>query len=184
MSDPQIHMVTLGYISKAHGIKGELSVVLFAESLSVLSGELILEKNENPTTRKRVKVAAVRKHHGGAILLLEQVKDRNAAELLKGYSIMVERNELPELDEEEIYQADILGLKVFVLQPNNAPPLFLGTITSIDAPAGQELWTITTENEKEVLLPAVPEFVLDINLDDEQVLIDPPTGLLDLFLVE
>ena len=97
---------------------------------------------------------------------------------------MVERNELPELDEEEIYQADILGLKVFVLQPNDDPPLFLGTITSIDAPAGQELWTITTENEKEVLLPAVPEFVLDINLDDEQVLIDPPTGLLDLFLVE
>ena len=61
-------------------------------------------------------------------------------------------------------------------------PREIGVITAVAAPAGQELWTITTPAGEEVLLPAVPEFVLDIDLTAEIVVIAPPPGLLDLYL--
>ena len=60
----------------------------------------------------------------------------------------------------------------------------IGELEDIDFPAGQEMWVIRapeSEGGYEILLPAVPEFVLDIDLDAEVVTIAPPEGLLDLY---
>jgi len=60
----------------------------------------------------------------------------------------------------------------------------VGELEDIDFPAGQEMWVIRapeSEGGYEVLLPAVPEFVLDIDLDAEVVTIAPPEGLLELY---
>jgi 16S rRNA processing protein RimM len=46
------------------------------------------------------------------------------------------------------------------------------------------LWSIRTPDGKEVLFPAVEEFVLDIDLEAGSVRIAPPPGLLDLYLGE
>ena len=61
---------------------------------------------------------------------------------------------------------------------------YLGLLEDISFPAGQEIWTIRTpdaEGGREILLPAVPQFVLDIDLDAGTVCINPPEGLIELY---
>lgn len=101
------------------------------------------------------------------------------AENLRRHRIFIDRQKLPELDDDDYYQTDLLGLDVFVTAPDQAN--YLGELTHIDAPAGQEIWTIITETGQEILLPAVPEFVSIIDLDDEYIVITPPPGLIELY---
>lgn len=174
--------ILVGHISKAHGVKGEVALVLYAESPDLLSGEVFLQKDPASPLRP-IAIEKTRSHHGGLLVTFAKVHDRNAADLLRGCSVLVPRDKLPPLDEGDAYLADMLGLTVLVYAPDDTGgPAALGVLTGVDAPAGQELWAVTTPEGKEVLMPAVPEFVLDIDLDAGTVTIDPPPGLLELYL--
>jgi 16S rRNA processing protein RimM len=52
----------------------------------------------------------------------------------------------------------------------------------VDTPAGQEIWTILTPEGREILFPAAPDFVLEINPEAGLARIAPPPGLLALYL--
>ena len=172
-------LVLVGRITKAHGVKGELALNLFADSPEILEGEIFLKKS--PTAEAvPVRIEKMRAHHGGLLLTFAHIKDRNEADLLRGCEVLVPRKKLPPLSEEEAYLTDMLGLKVIVQEEGKT--FVLGNIENIDAPAGQELWSIRTPDGLEVLLPAVPEFVLSIDLEVEEVVIAPPQGLLDIYL--
>lgn len=58
----------------------------------------------------------------------------------------------------------------------------LGTLEQVLFHGEQEVWVIVTPDGREVLFPAVPEFVPDIDLDAEIIRIAPPEGLLELYL--
>ena len=60
----------------------------------------------------------------------------------------------------------------------------VGELENVDFPAGQEMWVIRAPEKEggyEILFPAVPEFVRDIDLTAETATIAPPEGLLDLY---
>lgn len=176
--------IYMGTITKPHGIRGEMSFHTDAEKPKNLMGEAMLAppsqdeldyKNAKPVT-----VASVRMHHQMALITLEGVKDRTQAEQFRRFRLFIERKKLPSLHQDEFYQTDLLDLDVFV--ENLDDENYLGQLSSIDAPAGQELWTITNDDGKEILLPAVPEFVSIIDLDEEYIIITPPPGLIDIYL--
>ena len=175
--------VALGRVSKPHGVRGEVAVQLFAETSELLRGDVAVSRNDEGPPTGTMKVETSRMHHQQVLLRFAGVEDRNMAETLRGLYLIATRDELPELSEEEAYITDIMGLRVVADEEGRAPRE-IGVITAVAAPAGQELWTITTPAGEEVLLPAVPEFVLDIDLTAELVLIAPPPGLLDLYLVK
>ena len=113
------------------------------------------------------------------ILGIEGCNDRSAAEQLRGQELLIDASFLPEADEDEPYLRDLIGLSVRLEDGT-----VVGELESVDFPAGQEMWSIRApENEGgyEILFPAVPEFVLDIDLSAETVTIAPPEGLLDLY---
>lgn len=58
----------------------------------------------------------------------------------------------------------------------------LGVLDHVLFHGEQELWSILTPEGKDILLPAVPEFVADIDLDTEIIRITPPEGLLELYM--
>lgn len=174
----------MGTITKPHGIRGEMALHTTAENPKLLVGKAYLAPpsttTDFSTNAQAITVSNVRMHHQAALLTIEGIKDRTAAENYRRYQLFIERQKLPPLQDDEFYQTDLLGLDVFIntLDDEN----FLGELTSIDAPAGQEIWTITTDNDEDVLLPAVPEFVDCIDLSEEYIIITPPPGLIDLYL--
>ena len=174
---PEKTLLPIGTIAKAHGIRGEVSVDYNAESPQLVQGELYLQAGSGSPARR--KVASWRRDHARLLILFEGVQDRNAAELLRGATLLVPASALPPLSDGELYIHDLMGLAVFEVGADGSL-IPLGRIADIASPAGQELWTIRTPDGRELLFPAVPEFVLDIDLEKGEARISPPPGLFDL----
>ncbi len=170
-----IHMGTL---TRPHGIKGEICVDWYADSPELLRKPFFLQAGGEPP--RPVSSVAVRLHKGQPLVLLEGVRDRTAAEGLRGVRILVRREDLPEPDADEVYLHDILGLDVL----EDATGRRLGVLEHVEFPNGQEVWSIRTDDNKEILFPAVEEFIAAFDLENGRIRIAPPPGLLELYLGE
>ncbi len=99
--------ILLGAVIGAHGIKGEVRVKTFTDDPSSLGayGTLITGKERE----LRVDQVSASKP-GEAIVWFGGIRDRNAAEALKGTQLFVPRSALPEPEPGEFYHADLVGL--------------------------------------------------------------------------
>ena len=170
-------LVVLGRLMKPHGIKGAIRVEYYAESPELLEKPLMLRAGRFAPRPIRIREWSLWKDQ--LILTLEGVDDRTQAEQMRGQELLIDASFLPEADDDEPYLRDLLGLTVKLENGD-----VVGELEDIDFPAGQEMWVIRapeSEGGYEILLPAVPEFVLDIDLDAEVVTIAPPEGLLELY---
>ena len=180
MSPSSSTLVRIGRITKPHGISGEVAVFFEAGDHALLRGEVVLESPAGE--RNKVTVKRVRSHHGNLLLTLSGITNRDLAESVRRHSILIPRDKLPPLDDGEVYLLDLPGLTVVVEEENGER--VIGAIQQVDIPAGQELWTIITPSGKEILFPAVDEFILGIDLENGTARIAPPPGLLDLYLAD
>ncbi|PNU06438.1 ribosome maturation factor RimM [Novosphingobium guangzhouense] len=96
--------VTLAAVSGAHGVTGEVRLKLFGEGVAALKRYRAF--NDSSLTLVKLKDDG----KGGAIARFDEVKDRNAAEKLRGTVLTVPRSAMPALEDGEYYHADLLGL--------------------------------------------------------------------------
>ncbi|MBR4413480.1 MAG: 16S rRNA processing protein RimM, partial [Lachnospiraceae bacterium] len=92
----------------------------------------------------------------------------------KGKNIYVDREHAVDLDEDEYFVADLLGLKVVTDEGEE-----FGELTDVLFTKANDVYTITRPDGKEVLIPAIEECILDIDLDEEVMTIHIMPGLLD-----
>lgn len=169
-------LVELGVVGRPHGIRGEVRLTWYADSLDLLQGEVLLKAGDLPP--RRVEVRSVRTSGNVPLVLFTGVADRSAAETLRGQSVLVPESALPECAEDEVYLHELIGFAVRL----DATGALLGVLEHVDFYGEQELWVIGTPGGKEVYLPAVPEFVAEINATIKEIRITPPEGLLELYL--
>ena len=141
-------LVEIGTLARPHGIRGEIRVNYYADSLELLRGDVVYLQAGNKPPRK-MEIDTVRMHQGTPLIRFV-----------------------------EVYLYDMLGLSVVL----DATGQKLGVLDHVLFHGEQELWSILTPEGKEILLPAVPEFVADIDLDTEIIRITPPEGLLELYM--
>ena len=103
MSDKPL---TLAAVTGAHGVSGEVRLKLFGEGVDALKA--IASFNEGTLTLRKIRSD----NKGGAVARFAEVKDRTAAEQLRGTALSVSREALPTLDEDEFYFSDLLDLAV------------------------------------------------------------------------
>jgi 16S rRNA processing protein RimM len=104
-------LVELAAVARAHGLRGELSLKPFNPDSDLLSEiDAVVLKLPSGETR-RFAVDGARGHAGQLILGLEGVRDRDAAEALRGALVCVPRSALPEPAEDEYYLVDLVGLE-------------------------------------------------------------------------
>ena len=171
--------IHLGTLLRPHGIKGEICIEWYADSPALLDAPLSLEVGKRPPYP--VRIVSHRQHKGRPLVMLEGVADRNAAEALRGARLLIHHDSLPAPDEDEIYVEDLLGCAV--LLPDGSR---LGRLDHVEYPApDKEIWSILTDDGKEVLFPAEACFIEGFDLTDPDsptVTIAPPPGLLDIYL--
>ncbi len=170
-----IHM---GTITRPHGIKGELCVDWYADSPNPLKKTFYLQIGSEPM--QSISGAKVRMHKGRPLLTLPHITDRNGAEALRGMSIYIERESLPPLSDDEAYLHDIIGLNIVEHESDT----HIGVLEAVEFPSEQMLWVIRTHDDKEILLPAVEEFIISFDLELEEIRVSPPEGLLELYLAD
>jgi 16S rRNA processing protein RimM len=173
----QTGLILVGGVVRPHGIRGEICIKSHADSPSLFGQVTALylqDKGKPPTSHA---VRSWREHKGMVLLTLEGVNDRDKAEALRGREVLVREADLPELDEGEHYIYQLLGCRVALADGTD-----VGVLKHFFETGEQDTWVIVNEAGTEILLPAVPEFVLDVDLDAGVIVIDPPAGLLDLYL--
>ncbi|MDX2265256.1 MAG: ribosome maturation factor RimM [Hyphomicrobiales bacterium] len=100
--------VLLGRISGAHGLKGEVRIQTYTSEPEAISayGPLFAGDGGAQITLERVRPAK-----GGAVIAaVAGVRDRDAAEALRGLDLFAGRDSLPAPEEDEFYHADLIGL--------------------------------------------------------------------------
>ncbi len=166
--------VLLGKIAATHGIRGELRIAVFSgEFETILSlASLLLKGADGRMESYDVAACAVRGKK--LIVAFKGFDNINQVLHLVGRELYTTRKELPELAEGEFYWCDLLGLKVVT-----DAGISLGFVSEIIATGSNDVYVIKGE-EREYLIPALEDVVLDIDLKKEIMLVSPPEGLLDL----
>eukprot|EP00831_Metopus_contortus_P018120 TRINITY_DN17712_c0_g2_i1.p1 TRINITY_DN17712_c0_g2~~TRINITY_DN17712_c0_g2_i1.p1 ORF type:complete len:197 (+),score=47.82 TRINITY_DN17712_c0_g2_i1:3-593(+) len=169
--------IPVGGVVKPHGIRGEFSIKSYVDSPSLFGAvETLYLQNGNKPPRPVI-VAAWRGHNGLILLTLKGVTDRDQAEALRGQEVLIREEDLPELEDGEHYLYQMIGCLVQLSDRTK-----VGELKGFYETGEQDTWVIVNDEGTEILLPAVPEFVLDIDLDAGRITIEPPEGLLDLYL--
>jgi 16S rRNA processing protein RimM len=155
--------IELGVIAKPHGVRGEIRVHVFNPESTLLQelGEVFLigGGDEEPTL---VEIEATRQGPKALLMRLAGVTSREDVEALRGYTLCVPREALPELEEGEYYHADLIGLDAF--QGDDA----VGKVVDVlDYPSAECLKIQRPGGYIEV--PMLPRWLVRVDVESKQV---------------
>lgn len=152
--------ITLAAIAGAHGVRGEVRLKLFTESIDALRAHDTVLVNGTP--RRLLNAGGTAK---SPIARLEGVSDRSAAEALRGTLVEVERDALPPLEEGEYYHSDLLGFAC-VSQDGSA----IGTVVAVENFGAGDLLEVEIEGGRKSLIPFKPGVA---DLANGRIILDP-----------
>ena len=142
-----------GQIVNTHGVRGEVRIVPWADSPDFLCRFSTLYIDGAPR-----RVLSGRVHKGSVIVRLDGVDTVEEAMLLRDKTVQIKRADA-KLRSGAFFLADIIGLKVLDEDGRK-----LGTLKEVLSPSVQQVYVI--EGEREIMIPAVPEFILETNITD------------------
>ena len=139
----------VGRIKRAHGVRGALFVesvsdapgAVFAPGRVVLGGTRDGARIDDTPWR----IAGARVVHGGVLVTLAGLADREAAQAWKGRTLFANADELPPPADDEVYVHDLIGLDVFRFDGTPVGPVVdvyeapQGLLIEVDTPAGRRL---------------------------------------------
>ncbi|MER5495085.1 ribosome maturation factor RimM [Streptomyces sp. NPDC002490] len=161
-------------IGRAHGIKGEVTVEVRTDEpeLRLAPGAVLAT---DPAATGPLTIETGRVHSGRLLLRFAGVRDRSAAEALRNTLLIAEVDPDERPDEpDEYYDHQLMDLDVVTV--DGTP---IGRITEISHLPSQDLFIVERPDGDEVLIPFVGEIVVEIDLDAQRAVVDPPPGLVD-----
>jgi 16S rRNA processing protein RimM len=165
----------IGYVSKTHGLKGELTVQLDQTvTVDVIENleSIFLEKNGRLIPYF---VNGLSLNGNKAIIKLEDINTIEDANLLRGHTLYIPKSVRPKLSKGEFYDDEIVG---FIMKETTAG--ILGTITGVEQSGQNRLIQIKNEAGREILIPANGPFIKSINKSQKTILVELPEGFLDI----
>ena len=152
--------IALAAVAGAHGVKGELRLKLFADSVESLARHSRLYVGGRELALRDVK-------DGGktAIARFEGISDRSTAAALRGQLVEVDRDQLPPLEEGEYYHADLIGLPC--VDEAGEP---LGVVAAVEDFGAGELLEVERPDGKRSLIPFRDPIA---RLDGDRIVLDP-----------
>jgi len=161
---PPQNPILLGVVGGAHGIKGEVRIKSFTEDPTDIKayGPLFDAKGNKYTIR----TARIQKNV--VVVTINEIADRNGAELLNGTELFVDRSALPEDDEDEFYQSDIVGMAV-----ESVDGVAIGTVIAFHDFGAGEVIEIKPERGSSVMIPFSEAAVPDIDVERRVMIVEP-----------
>lgn len=159
-------LIPAGKISSAHGIKGDLKLFSYLESPE----NFRLYKNFYNKDGEKIKFTFLRTQQNFAIIRLENINDRTAAEKIKGTEFFLNREEMPETKKGEYYYEDLIGLKVLASDKK------IGQIRSINNYGAGEIIEIEyydTQKKNELFAFTKTTFP-EINIKEGYIVFEEP----------
>lgn len=169
----------LGYIVKAHGLKGELQIFIDSdepkvyqnlESVFVLQGQQLV-----PFFIESISVNANK-----AIVAFEDIHTVDEAKSLKGLKLFLPLTALPDLDDDEFYLHELIGFQLIDAKDDSA----LGAIANVLEMGPQLTLVIEHDSGKELLVPFSEALKVSLDKKLKTLTLNIAEGLIDLYLSE
>jgi len=169
--------LVLAQVLRPHGIRGDLSIKMltdFPERMKELDVVYLGADPEKPRNLVKQHVVWVRRAKNDHWLLhIDGVESREAADLMRSKYIFVSLKDAVPLEADEVYLFQIIGLEVQTTQGE-----VLGRLTDVIETGANDVYLVQSEKYGEVLLPAIPSVILNINVDAGMMTVELPNGLL------
>ena len=163
-------LLQVGVITSTHGVRGEVKVFPTTddpERFKTLKHVLLDTGRE----KKPLEIQGVKFFKQFVILKFKGIDNINDIERYKGRPLLVSREDAVELHEDEYYIADLIGMKVKTDDGEN------GTLKDVIETGANEVYVVEFEKYGEVLIPAIHECILDVDVENMQMEVHLLEGL-------
>ena len=165
-------LLKVGVITTTHGVRGEVKVYPTTdEPERFLDLEYVLL--DTGKELRRLDIKNVRFFKNLVILKFDGIDNINDIEKYKGRDLWIPREEAQELDEDEYYIADLLGMKVLLEDGSE-----FGTLKNVMETGANDVYIVDSVEHGEVLLPAIKECILDGDIETNTMTVHLMKGLL------
>jgi 16S rRNA processing protein RimM len=168
----ELRYLAIGQVIRAHGVRGEISVTIltdFPERFAAM--EWVYLGNELEAEPFRLE--NYRWHKQNVLLTLAGVTSRTQAEKLRGQLVQIPIEEAMPLPEGSYYLYQLLGLQVMT-----GAGQILGVVKDILETGANDVYVVQGEDQAEILLPAIPDVVKAIDLENGQMVVELLDGLI------
>jgi 16S rRNA processing protein RimM len=159
--------LVVGYVSRAHGLSGEVAVRMFDAASDALDDVERLVLRSQDGQEREFTVLAARQASKEVLLSLASVVGREAAEALRGSTVLVHREDLAPPSNGEYFQGDLVGLKA--VSPEGEA---LGEVEEVWN-AGPVPTLVIRGGPGELLVPFADDFVSSVDLEKSVIVVRP-----------
>ncbi len=168
--------IAVGHIIGVHGLRGEVKVELYTDFPERFVVGAVLMAGEDLA---ELAIEQVREHKTHLLIKFAGIDNRTAAEELRNLWLFVDEADAAELEEGAYWIHDIIGLDVFTEQGE-----LIGRVTDVLGTGSNDVYVVAAAGDfnrgRDVLLPALDDVILTVDLEQRRMIVHLPDGLLDV----
>jgi len=149
--------LVVGFLRRAHGVHGEMLMDLHTDFPERLRNGRKLFVGEE---RKPMTLSSSRSHAKGMLVKLKGVETPEDVVPLRNQWVYVRTTDVPSLPEGKLYQHELFGFQVVDENGDS-----LGELVEIIETGANDVYVVRNESGKEILLPAIPSVILELDSD-------------------
>lgn len=167
------NLLQVGVIASTHGVRGEVKVFPTTDDVKRFKKlkEVLLDTGEEYMA---LQIESVKFFKQFAILKFKGYESINDIEKYKGNPLFVTRENAVRLKKDEYFIADLIGMKV-----ENEDGSFSGILKDVIETGANDVYAVSYEDGKEVLIPAIKDCILSVDLESCRMKVHLLDGLLD-----
>ena len=172
--------LVIGIITSSHGVDGKLNIKSLSDFKERFTqpGKRWIQKNDEEPVPYNLTSGVQKPGKELFIISLEGIKNRNEADNLKQYKLLVKSNDMPKLKDNEFHLNQLLDLDVKLQKGSEIE--VIGKVVDLITENNHLIVVRLIQNNRNILIPFVKEIVTIIDKKNKYLIIDPPKGLLDL----
>jgi 16S rRNA processing protein RimM len=160
--------VAVGRVSRAHGVQGEVAVLVLSEVEGRFAPGATLWLEDGRT----LTVESSKPHRGGLLVRFREVRDREQAEGLQRALLVVPESSSPSLPEGSWWDHQIEGCAVETDRGRA-----LGTVREVIHTAANDVWSVVSEDGTETLVPVLNDVLASVDVAAKRIVVREIEGL-------
>lgn len=162
----------VGKITNTHGVKGELKIFPLTDDIKRFD---YLKRAYIGENKIQVNLEKVRYHKNLAVIKFKEYDDINEVLKFKSDYIYVDDEEKVILPENHFFIYDLIDSQVFDMEAN-----LIGTLIDVLQGPSNDVYVVKNmDKNKEYLIPAVKEFIKEVNIPNKKIVINPIEGMIE-----
>jgi len=166
-------LLQVGAITQTHGLRGEVKIFPTTDDANRFKKlkEVILDTGKEKMT---LEIESVKFFKKFVILKFKGLDDINDVEQYKGKNLYVTRENAVKLKKNEYFIADLIDMSVY-----DESDTYVGTLKDVIVTGANDVYEITLEDGRDLLLPAIKQCILDVDMEQRRMKVHILDGLID-----